>query len=171
MKTLFLIRHAHARPLAAGRSDHDRTLDERGLRDAQEMGRRLRQRGVDPDLVITSPAVRARTTAQLLTAELGVAPQQIRVDPRLYASSAEKLLYIVQELDDGAGCVMLVGHNPEMTEVAQHLSRDIQDMPTAAVARFDFNVRSWSAVGPGQSADATFDFPDQDSGDGPSSRR
>src|SRR5690606_6412988 len=70
MKTLFLVRHAKAVPPQPGLPDHDRTLNDRGRRDAPEMGRRIAQRGVLPNLMITSTAARARTTAQLLAAEL-----------------------------------------------------------------------------------------------------
>jgi len=159
MKTLYLIRHAKAHPPASGLPDHDRTLNERGRRDAPEMGRRLAQRGVKPDLVITSTAIRARVTAQLLAAELAVAPEQIREDSRIYASSAGKLLYIVQELDDRARCVMLVGHNPEMSELAQHFAAGLAELPTAAVARFDFDVKTWSEVGAARAVDAALDYP------------
>ena len=71
MKTLFLVRHAKANPPQQGLPDHDRVLNDRGRRDAPEMGRRLAQRGLRPDLVITSTAARARATAHLLAAELG----------------------------------------------------------------------------------------------------
>jgi phosphohistidine phosphatase len=159
VKTLFLVRHAKANPPESGLPDHERTLNERGRRDAPEMGRRLKARGVTPDLVITSTAARARTTAHLLASELAVPPERIREDARLYASSAGKLLYLIQELEDGSDVVMLVGHNPEMSELAQHFSRDIRDLPTAAVVRFDLDVDSWSAVGPGLPANVVLDYP------------
>ncbi len=159
MKTLFLVRHAKADPPQQGLPDHDRALNERGRRDAPEMGRRLAQRGLRPDLVIASTAARARSTAQLLAAELGIAADAIREDQRLYASAAGKLLYIIQEQEDDRHCLMLVGHNPEMSELAQHFSRQLPEMPTAAVARIDFDVASWALVGSTTPVAASLDFP------------
>jgi len=159
MKTLFLVRHAKAQPPQQGLPDHDRVLNDRGRRDAPEMGRRLAQRGLLPDLVITSSAARARSTAHLLAAALGVPAPAIREDDRLYATAAGKLLYIIQEQDDDRHCLMLVGHNPEMSELAQHFSRAIPEMPTAAVARIDFDVDSWALVGSTTPVAAVLDFP------------
>jgi phosphohistidine phosphatase len=159
MKTLFLVRHAKAVPPQPGLPDHDRTLNDRGRRDAPEMGRRLAQRGVLPDLMITSTAARARATAQLLAAELGLQPSLVREDARLYASSAGNLLYIIQEQDDDRDCLMLVGHNPEMSELALHFSREMPEMPTAAVARIDVDVQSWVLVGSTTPVAAVIDFP------------
>jgi len=159
MKTLFLVRHAKANPPQQGLPDHDRVLNDRGRRDALEMGRRLAQRGVPPELVITSTAARARATAHLLAAELGAPAQAIREDARIYASTAAKLLYVIQEQDDHRHSLMLVGHNPEMTELAQHFSRGLPEMPTGAVVRIDFDVGSWSLVGSATPVSAALDFP------------
>ena len=159
MKTLFLVRHAKADPPRQGLPDHDRMLNERGRRDAPEMGRRLAQRGVLPDLVLASTAARARATAHLLAGELGLPADMVRDDDRLYASAAGKLLYIIQEQEDDRNCLMLVGHNPEMSELAQHFSRELPEMPTAAIARIDFDVASWALVGSTTPVSATLDFP------------
>ena len=159
MKTLILVRHAKANPPQQGLPDHDRVLNDRGRRDAPEMGRRLKQQGVSPDLMITSTAERARTTAHLLAGELGVRPEQIREDRRIYASSVGELLRVIEELDDAAGCVMLVGHNPEMSELARHFSAQMAEMPTAAVARIDFDVESWGLAGSTMPVAAVLDFP------------
>ena len=117
------------------------------------------QRGVKPDLIVSSSALRARTTAQSLAAELDLAPDRLVQDKRLYSTSATNLLYVIQELDDKLGCVMLVGHNPEMTELARHFSKDIPDMPTCAVAQFDFEADSWLDVGAGVPVTTRFEYP------------
>jgi phosphohistidine phosphatase len=95
----------------------------------------------------------------MLAAELGVQPQLVREEGRLYASSAGNLLHIIQEQDDDRDCLMLVGHNPEMSELAQHFSREMPEMPTAAVARIDVDVESWALVGSTTPASAVIDFP------------
>lgn len=159
MKSLFLIRHGHAHPAAPGLPDHARTLDERGRSEGLEMGRRLGQRGVTPDRVITSSAARARMTAELLACGMDVPAERLVQDRRIYASSVMNLLYLVRSLDDSLACVMLVGHNPEMTGLAQLLSEAMPDLPTCAVVAFDFGDAAWSEVGSVAPAASHFDSP------------
>ncbi|NRF71492.1 histidine phosphatase family protein [Aquincola sp. S2] len=148
MKTLFLVRHAHAAPGGTARSDRERALDDRGLGEAAQAGRRLAARGVKPALMIASPALRALTTAQLVADQLGIARGRIVVDERIYASSVATLLEIVHALDGAAvDSVMLFGHNPEFTELAQRLSPAIGAMPTCAVAEFRYDGDAWAEVG------------------------
>ena len=146
MKTLLLIRHAKAERVGPHLPDHDRALDAEGQDEAREMGRRLKQRGIVPDRIITSTALRAITTARLIADELGVAGGVLVEDRRIYASSPAKLLLVLQELDEGPACVALVGHNPEMTELAQHLAPRAPDMATGAVAQMEFELASWVRI-------------------------
>lgn len=159
MKTLLLIRHAKSSWATAGTPDHDRALNERGRRDAPQMGNRMRARGLEPDLIIFSSALRARTTAQLLAAAMDVPQERLREDKRIYASSSGKLMYLLQELDDELSSVMLVGHNPEMTELAQHFARDLPDMATTAVAQFTFDLASWRGIDQAEPVSVWFDYP------------
>ncbi len=159
MKTLYLVRHAKSSRADPSLADRDRPLDDRGARDAPTMARRLARRHVKPDLLVSSPALRALTTAELFAAELGCKRKDIVVEERLYASSPEQLLAVVQELDDKLDRVMLFGHNPELSELAQRLSSEIGEMPTCAVAELDFDTKSWSDVGATQPVRAALDFP------------
>jgi phosphohistidine phosphatase len=111
------------------------------------MGARLAKRDVEPDLMLSSPAVRALATAKLFAKELDYKTKDIVVDDRLYASSADDLLEVIHEVDDVHKRVMVFGHNPEMSELAHRLSDKISDMPTCAVAQFEFDAKSWSSVG------------------------
>ena len=122
-------------------------MDDRGYQDALTMGKRLSKRGVNPDLLVSSPALRALTTAQLIADELGYQRNDIALDERLYASSADNLLAIICALDDKLDRVMLFGHNPEFTDLAHRLSSEITDMPTCAVAEFRFDANVWVDVG------------------------
>ena len=106
--------------------------------------------------------MRALTTAQLLAAELDLAPKRIVEDPRIYASSVDRLMAVVEELDDKCATVMLVGHNPELTELARHFSAEVPDMPTCAVAQFTFELQAWSDIGTAEPAAMTFDYPKKD---------
>jgi phosphohistidine phosphatase len=147
MKTLLLVRHAKASRDDPSMPDRERPLDDRGRRDAPRMGKRLAERAVKPDLIVSSPALRALTTAQLMADEIGYARKDIVVDDRLYASSADDLLAVVRALDKRLDRVMLFGHNPEFTDLARQLSSEIVDMPTCAVAEFRFDAKAWSDVG------------------------
>jgi len=111
------------------------------------MGKRLAERKLKPDLLLSSPALRALTTAQLIADELGYARKDIALDDQLYATSAEELLAVVRALDKKLDCVMLFGHNPEFTDFAHRLSEQITEMPTCAVARFSFDTKAWEDVG------------------------
>ncbi|MBC7939957.1 MAG: histidine phosphatase family protein, partial [Chitinophagaceae bacterium] len=111
MKTLFLVRHAKSSRDDPSLPDRERPLDDRGRHDAPKMGKRLTNRGVKPDLLVSSPALRALTTAQLIADEIGCQRKDIIVDERLYASSSDDLLSVICAIDDKLDSVMLFGHN------------------------------------------------------------
>lgn len=111
------------------------------------MGKRLSKRGLKPDLLVSSPALRALTTAQLIADEIGYQRKDIIVEDRLYASSLDDLLAVICALDDKVDRVMLFGHNPEFTNLAHRLSSEVIDMPTCAVAEFHFDAKAWADVG------------------------
>jgi phosphohistidine phosphatase len=161
MKTLILVRHAKSSRDDPALPDRDRPLNERGLKDAPMMGERLAKARVKPDLVLSSPAVRALTTAQAIAREIGYDERRIQVDERMYATSADTLLAIVHGLDRKVACVMMFGHNPEFTALAHRLSDKIVDMPTCAVAEFQYDAKAWSDVGATAPIRATLDSPKQ----------
>jgi phosphohistidine phosphatase len=146
MKTLLLVRHAKASPVGSTLADRDRPLNERGSQDARAMGKRLARRDLMPDRLVSSPALRALSTARLFAGELGAGHEAIVTDDRLYASSANRLLEVIRSLDDKADCVMLFGHNPEFAELASRLLRRDVEMRTCAVAEFSFDAVEWSAI-------------------------
>lgn len=125
------------------------------------MGQRLASQDVRPDLIMSSPAARALATAEIIAKKLDYKRKDIVVDERLYAAHADELLEVVQELSDRLKHVMLFGHNPELTELANRLSSKITDMPTCAVAEFSFDMKSWSNVGKQEPAKVTLHRPKQ----------
>jgi phosphohistidine phosphatase len=159
MKTLLLVRHAKSSRDDPALADRDRPLDDRGKADAPRMGKRLARRHLKPDLVLSSPALRALATAQLIADEVGYRHEDIVVDERLYASSADALIAVVGALDRKFDCVMLCGHNPELTDLAHRLSHDVTGMPTCAVAAFRFDTKTWSRVGELAPAEVEVDTP------------
>ena len=147
MRTLLLVRHAKSSRDDPSLADKERPLNDRGKSDAPKMAKRLAKRDLKPDLILSSPAVRALTTAELMAEKLDYKAKAIVVDDRLYASASATLLKVIRELGDKPKCVMLVGHNPELAELAHRFSDSVTDMPTCAVAEFVFDMKSWSGLG------------------------
>ena len=159
MKTLFLIRHAKSSWDNSALPDKDRPLNDRGRRDAPKIGDQLAKRDVKPDLMLSSPAVRALETAEIIAKKLDYKRKKIVIDDRLYAAAADDLLDVVHKLDDKLERVMLFGHNPELTELAHRLSSKITNMPTCAVAEFTFDAKSWSSIGRAKPAKVALGYP------------
>ena len=149
MKTLLLLRHAKSSWDDASITDFDRPLARRGLRDAPRMGRALGERGRAPDLVISSPAARARQTVELFLQASGhvIAPQ---FDGRIYGASPAELMQIIRALPDSAGCVLLAGHNPGFEYLASSLTAKHVQMPTAALACIELPAEKWEELEDGQ---------------------
>ena len=148
MKTLYLVRHAKSSWSFDDLSDRERPLNNRGRADAPLMGQALHKRGIVPDVVVSSPAVRALSTAVLLTQELGYPHDKIRVEPTIYEADEDTLLGIIRQLPDAAASVLLVGHNPTITDVANALSTTrFDELTTAAVVCLQFQTDTWAEVG------------------------
>src|SRR5258708_16217937 len=122
MKTLFLIRHAKSSWDDTALPDKDRPLDDRGRRDAPKMGKRLAKRDVKPDLILSSPARRALTTAEVIAEKLDYKLKDIVVDNRLYAGGADDLLNVIHQLRDKFEPVILFCPNPPLTPLPPPLS-------------------------------------------------
>ena len=162
MKTLLLVRHAKSSWGDQTLPDHERPLNHRGRRDAPRVGARLRERGVVPDVIVTSTAVRARSTAEILAKAIDLGSGRIVEDDRLYGATPDGLLEIIRALDDESTSIMVVGHNPEIGELASRLSDEIAEMPTCAVAEFRFDVADWAEVGAVAPVEVLFEAPAHD---------
>lgn len=159
MKTLYLVRHAKSSWGDPTLPDHDRPLNERGQRDVATMGKRLAQRDVRPDAILSSTAVRALTTAEHMAKALDVKRKDIVVLEQLYAAPASELLGVIRGLDDRLKRVMLVAHNPGLTELAHHFASEITHMSTCAVAEFRFATTHWSGLGEARPTHSALDRP------------
>ena len=142
--TLILFRHAKS-DQSSSEADIDRPLNERGWQQAPETGRWLGDHLDTIDLAVVSPAVRARTTWELASAELDQSPET-RTDDRIYANSVGDLLDVVRELSDEIRTAVLVGHNPGMEELASRLAGEPVELPTSALAVFEL-ASAWSDAG------------------------
>ena len=155
MIRLALVRHAKSEWGNPGLDDHDRPLNDRGMRDAPRMAARLAATGLRPDVILSSTAVRARTTAEAFAAELGVA---VSLDPELYGAPAHTLLAAAAATR--AATVMVVAHDPGMSALAASLSDDdIDHMPTCAVATFIWAQDDWDVASSVDPDNWTFDTP------------
>lgn len=161
MRRLTLLRHAKTETAHSGQEDWDRALEPRGQRDAPEMARRLRERKLKPDRIITSPAIRALTTALIFARELHVPSAKMQQDERLYLASPKDLLHVIQELGGKDRHLMIVGHNPGLTEFADRVSADrgIDNMPTCAIYTLEFDIDAWSEIEWESGVNAELDYP------------
>lgn len=146
MKTLLLLRHAKSSWANDRLSDFDRPLNDRGRGDAPRMGRLLSRLDMVPDLIISSAAKRAATTAELVAVSAGYG-EEIRYTEALYLAEAEEYLTVARRVDDGVTTLMLVGHNPGLEELVTHLAGHDERMPTAALAAFRLSIDTWQKVG------------------------
>jgi phosphohistidine phosphatase len=144
MKNLLLIRHAKSCWDDPSLSDRERPLNKRGKRDAPGLGKLLKERGLHPDLILSSPAKRALKTAKLIAEELGYPKKQIEVREDIYGQGLDALVELIGELDDGLKKVFLIGHNPELTDLANRLSgAGIHSVPTCGIVSVEFSSPSW----------------------------
>ena len=121
MKTIYLVRHAKSSWDDPFQDDFDRPLNERGRTDAPRMARRLKEKEIHPDLLLSSPAARAISTCKVIAETAGYHHNQIKTDSRLYHASEETLLQIVKKLSDEIDVVMIFAHNPGLTDFANRL--------------------------------------------------
>jgi phosphohistidine phosphatase len=160
MKTLSLVRHAKSSWKDKKLADHDRPLNKRGRRDAPRMGRRLAKNGIRPDLMVTSTAVRARVTAETIATEIGYATAHIMMDEQIYHAGTVGLLELIRQLGDANDHVMLFGHNPDITDLVNHLTDSaLENVPTCGMAHIRFETDSWKNVGSVAAELLEFDYP------------
>jgi phosphohistidine phosphatase len=160
MKKLYLMRHAKSSWDFEDLSDHDRPLNNRGRKDAPLMGRELMSREVTLDLLLSSSAVRAITTASLVAKELEYDTEKIAVEESIYKADKQELLSILQNIPNQFDCVMLVGHNYTLSELANLLSPDlIPVIPTAGVVHLSFNCTTWVEISKENATFHFFDYP------------
>jgi phosphohistidine phosphatase len=147
MKTIYLMRHAKAEPGGSG-SDHDRELTDDGRRQARRMGAFLRATDQIPDRIVTSTAVRARTTARALSEDGGWASEvPMRQASALYDGKVDDVLQEIQATRDGADSVLVVGHQPTWALAIGRLTGGSSvAFPTGACARIDVDADRWAKV-------------------------
>ena len=146
-KTLYLIRHAKSSWDDHDLSDFQRTLNNRGLKDAPLIVKFLKGNNIVPDLIITSPAVRALSTAEIFADEFHYNRNKIIIEERIYEATMHELVTTIREIKDKYNTIMLVGHNPGLSNIANLIGdKFLPALPTCAVVGIELKVNSWSEV-------------------------
>ncbi len=160
MKTLFLVRHAKSSWDQPGLRDFDRSLNERGQNDAPRMAQMLVKQGVKPDLLVSSPAKRALTTAIFFAEAFGFKAEAVLREPSIYEAFPQEILRVISGMPDTAQTVLLFGHNPTFTEVANLFTEDfIDNLPTCGVVKIVSSAETWKAFYEGNSKVIACYFP------------
>jgi len=145
MKTLLLLRHAKSSWKDTSLRDFDRPLNNRGIEAAQLIGKYTHQKKIQTELAISSPAERARQTAELVMKSARL-KAELRFDERIYEASVARLLEVVSQIEDSANTVILVGHNPGFEGLFEALTGEKRNLPTASLACIELGVEKWSKV-------------------------
>jgi phosphohistidine phosphatase len=152
VKRLTLLRHANADWKDSRTADFDRPLNRKGVSESTAMAKRLFERELIPEFILASPAVRAQQTTEIFMRELEIPLRKLRRDERLYLAQPEDILVAIRATGPRISHLMVVGHNPGLTDLARRLTPDpaLEEMPTASICTMVFDVRAWVDLTPGQ---------------------
>lgn len=146
-KQLIVVRHGKSDQGTYGMSDFDRTLNHRGNKNAHEMAERITQKNIIPEQIVSSPAVRALTTAKHFADVLRIPHNDIQLEASIYEANTTALLKVINRLNNDFERIALFGHNPGLTELVNYLAdAKLYNLPTAGVVVIDFPFDDWSMV-------------------------
>lgn len=148
MKTLLLVRHAKTAPAGPGQTDHARALEDEGVTDAGKLAHYLRKKDLIPDQMLVSSANRTQTTAQILLTACEVNAVDVVVSDELYLADKDFLLEVIGNTRDDIDTLMVVGHNPGLSELAHAFDHDIQGMRPAQMLRVALDITHWRHAKP-----------------------
>jgi phosphohistidine phosphatase len=161
MKTLYVVRHAKSSWDDPNLDDFERPLNKRGEADAPKMAKRLKEKEIHPELMLTSPAVRANVTCRKIGAIIQYPDSGIKTEKKLYHADWETILFVVQSLPDKLNSVMLFGHNPGLTDFVNEIGKkiDIDNIPTCGIVSLKFKIQSWKEMSAESGDLLFFDYP------------
>lgn len=147
---LYLMRHAQSADKQPGQTDKERELTVQGLRDSIKIGAYLYNQKINPDIILTSTAIRATATAGLLLDTLKLMPEKIQLNDELYDASPRTFLKEITKLEDTLNHVLCVGHNPAISYLAEYLTKaEIGELPPGGVVIIQFEILLWQKIGEG----------------------
>ncbi len=159
-KRLTLLRHAKSSWRDPELADFDRPLNKRGRHAAPLMAKRLAKRGFRPDLLLASPALRARRTVEAVAEELAVDADRLRFDGDLYLAELPQILALLQQLTEDHHNVLLVGHNPGLTDLINYLlGWQLENLPTCGVCSVELQIPRWQSLTRGCGRPLFYDYP------------
>ncbi len=160
LKQLTLVRHAKSNWENPDLNDFDRPLNKRGQQDAPLMGRRLKERNLTPDLLLASPAYRARLTAEVLAKQLNLDNTQLAYNEHIYQGTVSRLIALLRTIADDQQNVLLVGHNPGITDLANYLvGGRLDNIPTCGVFSVELPIQSWQQLDRATARLLFYDYP------------
>lgn len=160
MKQLFIVRHAKSDWGDINLRDFDRPLNHRGHKNAPEMVNRLVEKSIKPDAIVSSPALRALTTAKYFAAGWQLPSEHLDTNANIYEASVKTLLKAVNDFDPQLNKIALFGHNPGLTDLLNYLTGEyISNMPTCSVAIIEFPFDDWKLISGGTGSLVLFDYP------------
>lgn len=163
-KKLLLIRHAKSDWSTPNGSDFDRPLNKRGNENALMMAKRLQEKGIILKNIVSSPASRAISTANIIATEMDIAQNKIELNKSVYEASCDTLLKIVNTLDQKTDLITLVGHNNAITDLAVYLTgADIFNIPTCGMVMISFPFGDWKMISKNTGAIVFYDYPKKQS--------
>lgn len=158
MKKVYLIRHAKSSREDFLLDDFERPLNKRGKFDAPLMGARLHDKKIMPDTILSSPAVRAKTTAEIIAKKIGFEKEIVFIKD-IYEASATTLHKVLSKIADKNNIVFLFGHNPSLNELAENYIHFNDNIPTCAVVEIEFECNSWADISADNARLVSFDYP------------
>jgi len=163
MKTFYLVRHAKSSWEDMSLRDFDRPLNKRGLRDAPFMSKMLAGKGVKADAIVASPANRAYTTATYFAEAMGIKKKDIIKNKDIYEAYPETVMDIIEALDNEYETVLVFGHNPTFTSLANNFKEDgyLANLPTCGIVKIESKAKKWADVSVKNSELTEFHFPKQ----------
>ncbi|OCX54495.1 histidine phosphatase family protein [Mucilaginibacter sp. PPCGB 2223] len=157
MKKLMLVRHAKSGWDIPDLTDFERPLNHRGEETAPEMAQRLLNKGIVPQYIVSSPAERAKATAQIFADTFKLAGPEY--DMAIYEANTSALLSVVNKLPDEYNYIALFGHNPGISDLVYYLTDKMYEMPTCAVVVIHFNAVSWQYISDSTGTIEYYDYP------------
>lgn len=147
MKTLIIVRHGKSSWAYPDLEDFYRPLKPRGINDAFAIGEELLEKDVFPDLILSSPAIRAMNTAIIIARKLDFPLQRIRANEGIYEASTYELLKLISNVEDNIETLMIFGHNPSFTSLINQLQEEsLYNLPTCGVFAIELPISSWVEV-------------------------
>jgi phosphohistidine phosphatase len=147
MKKLFIVRHAKSDWGHEGLPDIDRPLNQRGYDDAHRLSTSFKLKHGVPDLMVSSSATRAISTAFIFARNFSYQEKKVEVVNEIYEANVAKLINLITGVDDKHNSLMLFGHNPGLTNLFNEIcDAELDNLPTCGLVLIEFNVKNWKSV-------------------------